>query len=528
MSFADLVGSSPDTVEKRPRSSPSVLRGCATRPGTAASLGFSPSPVGRSQLFRGIQHSSPNLALNRFADRADIRRHLERAFEACEPITDQDHVFSQISSRRNNPHGRTNSSNEEKNLALKDGGALLQDFKFLHGRDNRPDPTNPEGKKHNCKSDCKERIGVLWLEGVREEYAKLGTQAKAGHIWRLLRNGDCSDTPLKQVNSCTVRGVTLCDRCFRVVFQISRHSWTKHKAAALSGNDPTSDQRLNNVSEPGDKATVKETIDAFINVQVAAMGEPQPRKAEIHMDLIKPGAIVKRFKNQLMRMGHSLHRRRNGKDVFCFHDSYVRKRWAYRLRHGKPKLCLRVHKAVSSKCFVCSRCDRRWHKARTSKDREYWKAQKELHLLYVFLERVLLNERVFLATIDSRRMHFIADGWDSTKTVVPSFADYQGELQGKYKNFLKLKISGVLVAGWRLYLGRTFPWIQTGANLCCTSLMHVFSKYTELTQAPLPTSIESVRVRVRVCSKHQSVCLSVCLSVSQSVGTHPGSRPRPR
>jgi len=147
------------------------------------------------------------------------------------------------------------------------------------------------------------------------------------------------------------------------------------------------------------------------------------------------------------------------------------------VREYNHRLYLRARKGVSSKCFACSRCNRRVDTAKTPAERAEWKRQKEMHLQFVFIERVLLNERELLAEVDSRRMHITMDGWDSMKTVVPNYRDHQPELAGMYKYFLKTKLSGALVEAWKLIMMRTFPWINTGANLACTVMVHALSLY---------------------------------------------------
>jgi hypothetical protein len=154
-------------------------------------------------------------------------------------------------------------------------------------------------------------------------------------------------------------------------------------------------------------------------------------------------------------------------------------------------LFLRSRKGVSSKCFPCSRCNRRIDKATTPAQREKWRVQKDLHLAFVFIERVLLNSRELLAQIDSRRGHITMDGWDSVKTVVPNYADHQPELSGLYKSFLKTKLTGVLVTGWKLLMLRTFPWVKTGANLACTVFLHSLCLYQRHhPEEDLPSALE--------------------------------------
>ena len=82
-----------------------------------------------------------------------------------------------------------------------------------------------------------------------------------------------------------------------------------------------------------------ECMDAFVNVLVETMGEPQPRKAEIQIDKVKPGFVLRRFKSTLMHNLDSgtLHESVDGEDKFNFSDSYFRKRLRGRLTTGLPR-----------------------------------------------------------------------------------------------------------------------------------------------------------------------------------------------
>lgn len=385
--------------------------------------------------------------------------------------------------RERQTHGRTNFTESEKNLNLLKAEGILESYKFLCLKSPR------DGKFHNCKKNCNEqrRLDTNWLEDVRADYANNHSGEKVQYLYTLLRDGDNSAAPLHGDLSCTVRGVRMCDRCFRVMFNVAKNTWTKLKKAVLDGRRPEETRPLRrDLNMP----TLREKIDAFISVQVSNLAEAQPRKNELHMDKVKPSFLIRRFKNWCkLHRSANLFKVVNGQDRYNFDDSYFRKRWAYRLKYGQPKLCLRLYKGVSSSCFTCSRCDRRRANGKTPSEREFWREQKEKHLDFVFMERVLLNERELLAELDNRVLHLIMDGWDSMKTVVPNFGDFQGELKGLYKNFLKMKLSGVKVTAWKLFLGRTFPWVITGGNLACTTLIHVLSIYVQQNKA-LPSHAE--------------------------------------
>ena len=83
-------------------------------------------------------------------------------------------------------------------------------------------------------------------------------------------------------------------------------------------------------------------MDAFLHLFLEIMGEPQPRKPEIHMDMVKPGFVLREFKNLLKINTNcsSLYARADGVDTFKFTDNYFRSRWGQRLKHppaGSPR-----------------------------------------------------------------------------------------------------------------------------------------------------------------------------------------------
>ena len=86
-------------------------------------------------------------------------------------------------------------------------------------------------------------------------------------------------------------------------------------------------------------APLREMIDAFIKVTVETMGEPQPRKNELHMDKVKPSYLLRRFKAMASKNGNHplLYTKERGVGKYHFTDNYFRKRWAWRLKHGSPR-----------------------------------------------------------------------------------------------------------------------------------------------------------------------------------------------
>ena len=93
----------------------------------------------------------------------------------------------------------------------------------------------------------------------------------------------------------------------------------------------------------GALSLVKEGVDAFLNLFLEIMGEPQPRKPEIHMDMVKPGFVLREFKHLLKvntTCSSMLLERVNGVDKFGFSDNYFRARWKQRLINppaGSPR-----------------------------------------------------------------------------------------------------------------------------------------------------------------------------------------------
>jgi hypothetical protein len=86
-------------------------------------------------------------------------------------------------------------------------------------------------------------------------------------------------------------------------------------------------------------APIREVMDAFIKVTCDTMGEPQPRKEELHMDKVKPSALLRRFKAMARYLGEhpTLYTKKDGVEKYHFTDDYFRKRWAFRLKFGLPR-----------------------------------------------------------------------------------------------------------------------------------------------------------------------------------------------
>ena len=119
---------------------------------------------------------------------------------------------------------------------------------------------------------------------------------------------------------------------------MNKNSWKDLLKDAQTGTDSRA-----RAPRRGALSLVKESIDAFVNIFLEMMGEPQPRKPEIHMDMVKPGFVLREFKHLLKvntTCSSMLLERVNGVDNFGFSDNYFRARWKQRLINppaGSPR-----------------------------------------------------------------------------------------------------------------------------------------------------------------------------------------------
>jgi hypothetical protein len=261
----------------------------------------------------------------------------------------------------------------------------------------------------------------------------------------------------------------------KIVLQVPETTFNAARAQALKGIVAERGPGIR-ITSDGRNARLAPIMDAYIESLVVNLSEPHPRKKELHMDKVSPKEVLSMFKAACKGSDLGMFRLYNSEEKkYNFCSSTFRKRWRKRLLHGLPKVHLRLHKGVSSKCYSCSRINRRMKVMKSKADRDHWQEQKRLHLLFIYRERVLFNKLVHEGGTDPDKLVVIIDGWDSCKTVIPSYGELQGELEGKYKWFLKTKLTGVLFVGYKLYMLRTFPWVQTGANLTVTAFMYALA-----------------------------------------------------
>jgi hypothetical protein len=208
------------------------------------------------------------------------------------------------------------------------------------------------------------------------------------------------------------------------VSQIPMCTFEKAKTQALNGTLDGAQTSSTRCTSDGRRGRLKVSMDMWIKRTVSALAEPHPRKNELHMDKVAPKDVLRMFKDDCKygaMQVFNLYKGKSarGRDKFDFHPSTFRKRWAFRLTKGLPKVYLRLHKGVSSKCYSCSRFNRRKSikVARTRADREYWEEQKRLHLKFVYekagaLQRDLLFRLVGSQVVGchNRRVGRLQDG----------------------------------------------------------------------------------------------------------------------
>jgi hypothetical protein len=250
-------------------------------------------------------------------------------------------------------------------------------------------------------------------------------------------------------------------------------------AEALKGNVAGRGPGIRITSDGRNNARLMPIMDAFIDSLVNNIAEPHAPEEEgtaYGQGSAQGGPAHVQGGLQGFGSGHVRPVQPEGKEpmLLPYVDAF-RKRWRYRLLHGLPKVHLRLHKGVSSKCYPCLRINHRMKVMKKKEDRDHWQVeQKRSHLLFIYRERVLFNKLLHEGGTDPDKLVCI-DGWDSCKTAIPSYASLQGELEGKYIWFLKTKLTGVLFVGCKLYMLRTFPWVQTGANLTVTAFIYALA-----------------------------------------------------
>ena len=146
------------------------------------------------------------------------------------------------------------------------------------------------------------------------------------------------------------------------------------------------------------------------------------------MDKVSPKEVLNMFKAACKCSDLGMFNLYNSKEnKFSFCNSTFRKRWRKRLLSGLPKVHLRLHKGVSSKCYSCSRINRRMKVMKSKVDRDYWQEQKRRHLLFIYRERVLFNKLVHEGGTDPDKLVCIIDGWDSCATTHVQYGEVNAQ-----------------------------------------------------------------------------------------------------
>ena len=353
-------------------------------------------------------------------------------------------------------------------------------------------------------------IGVTSIHHARQAYADLTQTGKGAAIREILERSihEHEATGKRTLNLYDL-GANLgkvCTNCFRTIYLIPHSTLAKRKASALAG-ELNYEEKACARSGPRNKG-VMERIMTWIELWLTAHGEPHPRREELMVDkcdiislraecdiwwaeqdviqgpLRLDPAEAERVASQAGASKKKARKR-------FFGDSTFYQVWKMRIRKGNhhceafPIVRFTKHKAVSSKCFACSRLQKLMQLALGSSRggpalRARVLKQKALHRRFFVNERVIQNLRVCEAMNNYAQIgSIVMDGMDSAKTCIPSYADLQGELVGMYKNFLKVKLTGVMIHGYNLNVFATFPWVRCGANLCASTLMHTLVKWQE-------------------------------------------------
>lgn len=430
-----------------------------------------------------------------------------------------EHRASLTSRVSTNSHVR-NVRQEQKNEQLKCANLLYSDLQALKSG-TQTDVTCPLSKHpspfpyHGCscrKSGDKTCIIKLQVEADLRDYVQRlrlncgeTPGEKKAYVLRMLHDsiipGNDGGSELKSVrlpNAAT----PVCRNCFALLLRIPCRTMSGWCKAALQGNDGSA---VCLTKEQRTSREVTEKLLAYIEVHIVqAYGEPHPRKDEIMLDKVPVSQLLEQakqyaddnpdaFGGAVTTVTNPQKEGAAPSTTKAFGRSTFYRVWAYRLscpNNTHPDL-KRVafwrFKGVSSKCFACSRLERQAQKireqGRTSgvsvknqlKDIEKERAK---HRAFFKGERMQQHYRVCVALDDYEgSCSLVMDGMDSKKTVCPMYAGKQGELEGLYKNFLKVKFTGVMIHGYNLNIYPSMPWVRTGANLAATALVHTLSKW---------------------------------------------------
>jgi hypothetical protein len=426
-----------------------------------------------------------------------------------------------------------NTTQIAKNKRLNDGSLVFAHADVLRGKI----PATKDGALHTCRRTKwlpKGSQRPCWyacnfnsdkLRDRRELFSTLSSSEKTTYVKDVIRDSIIEpEEGMEEEEQVDIRIAVqlpnmeerVCLNCLAVIFLLQKTALTRMwREATHQGRTPSS----NNVQDSPDGGMraglgvgaannqgKSEKADAYIETWIADHGEPHPRRDEIMLDKCEVKAIYEEYtgvsskeasaEGVSLGMGSISKQRRKcngeciGKCKCKCGLSLFYKRFRFRVHKGHlyNKAFTRVrftkYKAVSSKCFSCSRLRTKMNKlfgrgrGNTAEQRRIVKEETALHRRFFVNERILQNKRVCEAMDDPERIgSVVMDGMDGTKTLLPSFPDVQGELIGLYKNFLKVKLTGVLIHGFNLNMFPTMPWIGTGANLCATTLIHTLVKW---------------------------------------------------
>ena len=427
-----------------------------------------------------------------------------------------------------------NLTETAKNLRLRDGGQMFTDGDFLQGQPHVKDGSihccrrmkwkkrrSEWGKPVACWLACK--LSSDRLRSMREQFCGLSSTKKKQYIKDVIRDSTLEPEEGEQKVEQDIRLAVqlpnieerMCLNCLAVVYLLKVTTLNRLWKEATEDTTPSSDNvqdsplggfRAGLGVGAANNRGLTEKVDAFIETWIDDHGEPHPRRDELMLDKCEVKAIYEEYSQVSgrvasteggMRGVDSMHQESSKCKGGCKGKcrckgglSLFYKRFRFRVFKGHlyNKAFTRVrftkYKAVSSKCFSCSRLKTKLNKlfgrgkGNTAEQRRIVKEEMALHRRFFVNERILQNKRVCEAMDDPERVgSIVMDGMDGTKTLLPSYPAVQGELMGLYKNFLKVKLTGVLIHGFNLNMFPTMPWIGTGANLCATTMIHTLVKW---------------------------------------------------
>ena len=382
---------------------------------------------------------------------------------------------------RSRTSGGTHSRNQDsksKNDALNNANIAFADLNWLIGKSKEQPPHVCQGEEFNSHKPgevcCfRAKMNMDYVHNIRMEHAERTPTEKKEFIKQILADSVMKDFHTNPPTS-TLLKVRLpsveepvCRNCFEVLYRVPSRTMYEYWRVAESGGAGAEASGGSGGGFQKNGKGLGEHINNFLEGWIEDHGEDNPRIKEKMVDKVAVKHIKSDAEHYFDMRGESMgltqrvskSRKTKGK-LEWFSESYFYKLWRNRLRRGHlgntllPKVSFTNHKRVSSKCFACAHLAKMDEEAKgqpgAKAKREYYAYQKLLHARFYVLERLCWHRMVCRA-MDSPEVTgcATADGMDSVKSSCPLFPHFQGELDGKYKDFLKVKLTGGLGEAYR-------------------------------------------------------------------------------